>query len=695
MSSKFSLKSLPEPNGYFSLPIEPNTQASAQRNNTSGPNGSQPNSPNGSAMGPFNNNGAAYSPGSFSFKLPFQESNLKPPPTTRKPTNSGQSSVNSPSLKSFSIDFIVDVISSNLKDGPNKDSMLLLDVRSFAQYSRGRIRGSVNVCIPNTLLKRDSFNLEKISSSLAEKDREVWRRWSTFSYIVIYGTESDVVLDTSPIYYLIKKFQNANSSVNIGWMKDGFDAFQTNHPSLCESSEGSKSPAPRIKALPSPSNFLSAPLTCPTPMIESMASPFFNSIRPHHEITCELGEIVAIRTPTVAKKPISRLPHFLIDIAYSPDGKHTISKQFQKMDRIEQKRLQSLMVTQVRHPSQPNPYCIAAGIEKGSKNRYNNIWPYEHSRVKLHNVRMNESDYINASFVGAKQSKYRYIATQAPLPSTFGEFWRMVWEQNTRVIVMLTKEEEAGRIKCHRYWPSFPDQSITVDDTFHIKLSGETMPVDAEPTIMARRFLLTHGGTGETREIFQLHFVGWPDFGIPDSPASVLRLRDLADKLQTQHNHGPMLVHCSAGCGRTGAFCTIDTIVATYEMNRELFALSEDFVVQVVDQLRDQRLSMVQTLRQFVFCYEAVLWRLLGVPECCEAVTEIDFDHPKGNFGLFVQASTSVKTPGPILKTSTTGSNPKFELKLPAMSPTPTPYFTPLGTTSALSLDDSRRDSYF
>ncbi|KAK9667505.1 phosphotyrosine-specific ptp2-like protein [Basidiobolus ranarum] len=430
-------------------------------------------------------------------------------------------------------------------------------------------------------------------------------------------------------------------------------------------------------------------------MIESMASPFFNSIRPHHEITCELGDIVAIRTPTIAKKPISRLPHFLIDIAYSPDGKHAISRLFQKMDRTEQKRLQSLMVTQVRNLSQPNPYCIAAGIEKGSKNRYNNIWPYEHSRVKLHNVKMNESDYINASFIGAKQSKHRYIATQAPLPSTFGDFWRMVWEQNTRVIVMLTKEEEAGRIKCHRYWPSFPDQSMAIDELLHIRLTGETMPVEAEPTIMARRFLLTHTGTGESREIFQLHFVGWPDFGIPDSPASVLRLRDLADKLQSDHNYGPMLVHCSAGCGRTGAFCTIDTIIASDEMNHESFDVSEDYVVKVVDQLRDQRLSMVQTLRQFVFCYEAVLWRLLGVPECCESTHNIDFNHPTGNFALFVQASTSVKTPGPILRSNSTSTNSKFELKLPAMSPTPTPYFTPLGTTSTLSLDDARRDSYF
>ncbi|KAK9763145.1 phosphotyrosine-specific ptp2-like protein, partial [Basidiobolus ranarum] len=260
MTSKFSMKSLPEPNGYFSLPNDsPMNHSSTQRNNNAGAlNGSQPNSPNGSSIGALNNTGVTFTPSSFTFKMPIQGSNLKPPPTTRKPTANGQTSVNNLSLKSFSTDFIVDVLSSNLKDGPSKDSMLLIDVRSFAQYSRGRIKGAINVCIPNTLLKRDSFNLDKISSSLAEKDRDTWRRWSTFSYIVIYGTESDVVLDTSPIYYLIKKFQMASGTVNVGWMKDGFDSFHKKHASLCESSDGTKSPAPRINALPSPTNFLTA-----------------------------------------------------------------------------------------------------------------------------------------------------------------------------------------------------------------------------------------------------------------------------------------------------------------------------------------------------------------------------------------------------------------------------------------------------
>ncbi|KAK9766064.1 phosphotyrosine-specific ptp2-like protein [Basidiobolus ranarum] len=698
MSSKFSFKSMPEANSYFSLPSDSPITHTSQRVNNGVHNGSQPNSPNGSTVGSLNTNGVTFDPSSFAFKMPFQRGNPKISSSIRKqPTTNGQAPVNNLSLKSFSTDFIADVLFSTHKDGPREDSLLLIDVRSFAQYSRGRIKKAINVCIPNTLLKRDSFNLDKISSSLAENDRETWRRWSSFSYIVIYGVDTDVVLDTSPIYYLIKKFQVANAALNIGWMKDGFENFQKRHPGLCESSDGSKSPLPRIKALPSPSSFLSVPLTCPTPMIESMASPFFNSIRPHHEITCELGEIVAVRTPNIAQSLISKLPPFLIDIAYSPDGKNTISKLFQKMDRIEQKRLQSLMVTQVRNLSQPNPYCIAAGIEKGSKNRYNNIWPYEHSRVKLQNVKMNESDYINASFIRAKESVNSYIATQAPLPATFGDFWKMIWEQNTRVIIMLTKEEEAGRVKCHRYWPTFPDQIMSVGEYFQIRLAGETMPVEAESTIMARRFLLTHTGTQEMREIFQLHFVGWPDFGIPDSPVSVLRLRDLANKLQTDHNYGPMLVHCSAGCGRTGAFCTIDTVIASCERNLES---SEDYVVRVVDQLRDQRLSMVQTLRQFVFCYEAMLWRILGVPECFELVPSIDFDHPKGNFAHFVQASTNIKTPGPSLVSTSANinsasSNSKFELKLPAMSPAPTPYFTPLGTTSALSLDDARRDSYF
>ncbi|ORX76502.1 hypothetical protein K493DRAFT_294001 [Basidiobolus meristosporus CBS 931.73] len=492
--------------------------------------------------------------------------------------------------------------------------VLVIDMRSPAQYSHSHIRNSVHVCVPNTLLKRASFGLEKIAESLVtEKDREALQNWKKYSNIVVCDASSEAVVDTSPIAYFTRKFTGKPSAAAVGWLKGGFGAFTARFPNMCEVNRDQPTQTLVPKPLPSPSSFLAAPLVCPTPM-DNMINPFLSNIRPHHEVTCELGEIIAVRTPNAASKLNIEIPYFLSDVSYNPQGKYKLSQTFKRLDKVEQKRLQSLLIAQAHHVCKANPYSIAAGVERGSKNRYNNIWPYEHSRVRLKHPVVSDSDYINASFICGKNSEKQYIATQGPMPSTFADFWEMIWEQNSRVIVMLTKEEEAGRIKCHRYWPDPSSSSVMYGESMQVKLISEQFPLEADRTVLLRDFVLINLSTGEERKIHQLQFIGWPDFGIPADPTSVLALRDIAHDLQHSSRAGPMVVHCSAGCGRTGAFCTIDTVLES--LAAKSVDTANDVIAETVDQFRDQRLSMVQTLHQFVFCYEAVLWRLMGAPGC-------------------------------------------------------------------------------
>lgn len=213
----------------------------------------------------------------------------------------------------------------------------------------------------------------------------------------------------------------------------------------------------------------------------------------------------------------------------------------------------------------------------------------------------------------------RYISTQGPLPATFNDFWQVVWEQNSRVLVMLTKEEEMNKIKCHRYWPELqtPTQygHITITMTSETiqpvqKVQEEDQPLNVDDVVIVRALKLEING--EMRQVTHLQYTGWMDFGVPDNPLGTLQIIQMADEAQAVYpTAGPMIVHCSAGCGRSGAFCAIDTVLHRISMNKDLNN-NDDILLQTISRFREQRLSMVQTLRQFVFCYEAIWWWFLG-----------------------------------------------------------------------------------
>nr|XP_032815970.1 receptor-type tyrosine-protein phosphatase O-like isoform X1 [Petromyzon marinus] len=236
------------------------------------------------------------------------------------------------------------------------------------------------------------------------------------------------------------------------------------------------------------------------------------------------------------------------------------------------------------------------------KNRYTNILPYDFSRVILSSIEGEEgSDYINANYIPGHRSPKEYIAAQGPLPSTCDDFWRMVWEQNSRVVVMLTQCVERGRIKCEHYWPF--DEEVVDYRGFVVRRISESAL--AEWTV--REFQIGRGG--ETRVVRQFHYTAWPDHDVP-SESCTRRVLEFVRTVRCHVTPGsaPIVVHCSAGVGRTGTFIALDRLI------QHLQELDFVDILGLVAELRLHRASMVQTEVQYVFIHLCVLemWRQSG-----------------------------------------------------------------------------------
>lgn len=463
------------------------------------------------------------------------------------------------------------------------------------------------------------------------------------------------------------------------------------------------------------------------PATESAANPFFGNIRQNTDLLDGVGQM-EVRFPSqMSDERKDELPSWLKDAASIADHGKTVSDRFLNIEKREQKRMQQALSGNVTYGT-PTPGARRkvqiAGIEKGSKNRYNNIYPFEHSRVKLQDAGKDGCDYVNASYINTSRSKKNYISTQAPIPATFGDFWDMVWQRDIRVIVMLTAEAEGGQVKAHNYWkdgqyshcklnflsehrasleldrirahrkrPSLGNRKSSKDvrsrrsstdytnGSIKSDKSEISTPTSETPYVIVRKFTLANSSQPfeRMREITQLQYSSWPDFGAPAHPAHLLGLVEQCDAVVQATRAGvsitsplsprdgpdeddrPVLVHCSAGCGRTGTFCTVDSVVDMLKAQRKsrdqrrkreaspmdidppgwtslnaskddnpffggalpaagakaltpgaagrdwLARDDVDLIELTVEELRSQRISMVQSLRQFVLCYETVL----------------------------------------------------------------------------------------
>ncbi|VDI68836.1 tyrosine-protein phosphatase non-receptor type 4 [Mytilus galloprovincialis] len=313
------------------------------------------------------------------------------------------------------------------------------------------------------------------------------------------------------------------------------------------------------------------------------------------------GELVLIVRPNVyvGEEQADQDP----DLVYIPDS-HQITGSLTGANALEnslmllQESLESgaaLAQFDQLYRKKPGMTMNAARLDANiAKNRYRDISPYDQTRVILKGL----TDYINANYVNMEIPGSgivnRYIAAQGPLPATCTDFWQMVWEQHTSLLVMLTMKNERGRVKCHQYWP---DMYETLD---YGALQITCVKEDESTSFAFREFNLTNIETREERHISHMQYIAWPDHGVPDDPGDFL---DFVIKVRERRQGmvEPTVVHCSAGIGRTGVLITMETAMCLVEANQPVYPLS------IVRQMRDQRAMLIQTASQYKFVCEAIL----------------------------------------------------------------------------------------
>ncbi|XP_023363204.1 tyrosine-protein phosphatase non-receptor type 12 [Otolemur garnettii] len=272
----------------------------------------------------------------------------------------------------------------------------------------------------------------------------------------------------------------------------------------------------------------------------------------------------------------------------SPDhnGEDNFARDFMRLRRLSTKyRTEKIY-----------PTATGEKEENVKKNRYKDILPFDHSRVKLTlKTPSQDSDYINANFIKGVYGPKAYVATQGPLANTVIDFWRMIWEYNVVIIVMACREFEMGRKKCERYWPLYGEDPITFAP-FKISCEDEQARTD----YFIRTLLLEF--KNESRRLYQFHYVNWPDHDVPSSFDSILDMISLMRKYQ-EHEDVPICIHCSAGCGRTGAICAIDYTWNLLKAGK----IPEEFnVFNLIQEMRTQRHSAVQTKEQYELVHRAI-----------------------------------------------------------------------------------------
>jgi len=254
-------------------------------------------------------------------------------------------------------------------------------------------------------------------------------------------------------------------------------------------------------------------------------------------------------------------------------------------------------------------YTSALTKENDPKNRYPDVLALETTRVVLDADDPGCTDYINANFIMSFDGNAAgYISTQGPIDITCRDLWRMVWKHNVYVLVMLTKEYENGVQKSSHYWPNDALNNKITFGNFQITiLSLERDPVVGEDIII-RKFQIKNTKEDQERTIVHFQYTGWPDHGLPP-PSNwhhFLHLMGLVDNA-IKESGGPICIHCSAGIGRTGTFCTIHINIHIMRNYFEKYGKAPQLsIVATILRLRKQRAGMVQTKEQFLFCYQII-----------------------------------------------------------------------------------------
>ncbi|VDO11127.1 unnamed protein product [Brugia timori] len=268
--------------------------------------------------------------------------------------------------------------------------------------------------------------------------------------------------------------------------------------------------------------------------------------------------------------------------------------QIQPLDQV------SAMELEFRHLAtmkMSNSQCTVANLSVNRpKNRLINMVPYDSSRVILRTIPGEEgSDYINASWIDGYRQRGAYIATQGPMPYTVNDFWRMIWEHESSIVVMLIRTMETCREKCYEYWPSELGAQfgyLVVEPIAEYNMSQYVL----------REFRITDTESGQTKTLRHFQYVEWPDHCPPKSAELFIDFIHQVHRTKTQFGvDGPITVHCSTGAGRTGVFIALSVIIDRMKLEHVID------VFTTVKLLRTERQNMVQDKDQYHFCYQAAL----------------------------------------------------------------------------------------
>lgn len=483
------------------------------------------------------------------------------------------------------------------------EDALVIDVRPFTEYAKSRMKNSINICLPSTLLKRVNFTLERCIATLTSHEKQVFQRIEEQGVkppaVIIFDADTSQPHKASlTLSQLALKFIQ-----DPGWekcplhiLKGGFKAVEQTHPDLLESAPAEEEkPVTECSSIPVLSRFL-------------LPAPGERVFRTRHQeelLTARPDSTMCLSTSisSFSQREVEMLPKWVLNVIGQDSGSSQLAQKFHHLEVGERDRLRMALSNT---SSSSSPVISSFGLELGAKNRYKDIFPYEHSRVKLTPNPCGRDDYINANYLSANDSHCKYIATQGPLNDTIADFWKVVVNHKTPVILSLTAQNENGVEKCAPFWKEGIYQSgqtrlkLEVMDTQPMTLSTP----DSE--IILRKLLVS---TDKTKHpVVQIQVTNWPDYGAYVRTQDLLQIISIKDAVYDKwQSTGPLLVHCSAGCGRTGTFCAIDTAIDILKKDPHNDSDTFDPILSTVESFRTQRVSMVQTLRQYLLIYDTVI----------------------------------------------------------------------------------------
>lgn len=560
--------------------------------------------------------------------------------------------------------------------------LLVIDIRPFADYIKGHITGAFNVCLPLTLLKRANFNFLRCINSLPTYEKSIFQ-----NYIHHYANNADaenysmapiLIYDSfngsSGLYHMVKKLVDGScwSTINgppIYLINEHFSTFSLSAPEHIVFGKENTTDLDLLPVKPD-----TADLSCttkPSLSIDTMKRSPIQQRRSHSltNVPLSANAFLGISTPVSNFKlpqfipqPKFKIRHneevfgsmvtpvseefklatlTLPELASLPSWLQVVEKnsglitdEFNKLEQSEKDRLNSAFSyngskLEVCTPGGSSESCpkINCGLDYGHKNRYKDIFLFDHSRVRLTDgSRVRSSfqtcDYINASYLNPMDSlcdminkpvahsdadDLRYIATQGPLKETIGDFWKCVINQRCLLIVSLSSEVENGVHKCSAFWKAGTYRSG--DNIIEVAIERE----EVRGNLVLRSFRLSSDSEVFHRAL-QVHLSNWADMSSSVDPQDLIDLVSIKRRILSLVTHKPRyhtITHCSAGCGRTGVFCAVDSIVNLSKWNGGSFDFERNPVYSMVNNLRRQRILMVQTMRQYFLIYDTLVHHVL------------------------------------------------------------------------------------